>query len=128
VDEDGIKPAGADTRESQTMAQRVEVQLTDDLDGVDIPVGKGQTVAFGLDGKLYEIDLSNKNATAFRKVLAPYVDAGRLLRNTRGARVTRTHIGADNHTIKQWARSNGYQVNDRGRIPKEIRQAFEAAN
>jgi nucleoid-associated protein Lsr2 len=110
------------------MAQRVEVQLTDDLDGVVIPAGKGQTVAFGLDGKSYEIDLSNKNAASFRKVLAPYVDAGRLLRNTRGARVTRTHIGADNHTIKQWARSNGYEVNDRGRIPKEIREAFEAAN
>jgi hypothetical protein len=110
------------------MAQRVEVQLTDDLDGVDIPAGNGQTVAFDLDGKSYEIDLSNKNAAVFRKVLAPYVDAGRLLRNTRGAQVTRTHIGADNHTVKQWARSNGYEVNDRGRIPKQIREAFEAAN
>ena len=110
------------------MAQRVEVQLTDDLDGVDIPAGKGQTVAFGLDGTSYEIDLSNKNAAAFRKVLAPYVDAGRLLRSTRGARVTRTYIGADNHTIKQWARSNGYEVNDRGRIPNDIREAFESAN
>ncbi|HEY0693872.1 MAG TPA: Lsr2 family protein [Kribbella sp.] len=110
------------------MAQRVEVQLTDDLDGVDIPAGKGQTVAFELDGTSYEIDLSNKNAVAFRRVLAPYVDAGRLLRNARGARVTRTYVGADNHTIKQWARSNGYEVNDRGRISKEIREAFEAAN
>jgi hypothetical protein len=110
------------------MAQRVEVQLTDDLDGVDIPAGKGQTVAFGLDGTSYEIDLSNKNAAAFRKVLAPYVDAGRLLRSTSGAQVTRTYIGADNHTIKQWARSNGYQVNDRGRIPNDVREAFESAN
>jgi hypothetical protein len=127
LDEDGFKPV-LPTRGRQTMAQRVQVQLTDDLDGIDIPAGKGQTVAFELDGKSYEIDLSNKNAAAFRKVLAPYVEAGRLLRNTRGARVTHTHIGADNHTIKQWARSNGYEVNDRGRMPKEIREAFEAAN
>jgi hypothetical protein len=58
------------------MAQRVEVRLTDDLDGTDIPVGKGQTLTFALDGQTYEIDLTNKNAGALRKVFTPYVDGG----------------------------------------------------
>ncbi|WP_328995798.1 Lsr2 family protein [Kribbella sp. NBC_01245] len=110
------------------MAQRVEIQLTDDLDGTDIPAGKGDTITFALDGKTYEVDLTNKNAAALRKALAPYVDAGRPLKNSRGARVKRTTVGSDSRTIKEWARANGYEVNDRGRIPNEIREAFEAAN
>lgn len=103
-------------------------QLTDDLDGTDIPAGKGETLTFALDGKTYEIDLSMKNSNHLRQALSPYVAAGRPLKNSRGAKINRTHISADNRTIKEWARANGYQVNDRGRIPNNVRQAFEAAN
>ena len=110
------------------MAQRVEVSLTDDLTGGDIPAGKGETLAFALDGKTYEIDLTSKNATALRKALAPYIGAGRPVKNSRGVRVKRTQVDADSRTIKEWARSNGYEVNDRGRIPNQIREAFDAAN
>jgi hypothetical protein len=110
------------------VAQRVEVQLTDDLDGTVIPAGKGETLLFALDGKAYEIDLSTKNAAALRKVLRPYVEAGRRLRNSRGVRVKRTEVGSSNRTIKEWARANGFEVADRGRIPSRIREAFEAAN
>jgi len=110
------------------MAQRTEVFLTDDLDGTNIPVGKGGTLTFALDGKTYEIDLTAKNTNALRKVLTPYIEAGRQVRTSRGARIKRTAVGADPRTIKEWARANGYEVNDRGRIPSEIRVAFEAAN
>ena len=110
------------------MAQRTQVYLTDDLDGTNIPAGKGETVTFALDGKTYEIDLTSKHSTALRKVLSPYIEAGRAVRTRRGVRVTRTHVGADVRTIKEWARANGYQVNDRGRVPKDIREAFDAAN
>ena len=110
------------------MSQRLEVKLTDDLTGTDIPAGKGETVTFGLDGKTYEIDLTNKNATALRKALAPYVSAGRRRRNSRGVRVKRTAVSSDSHTIKEWARANGYEVNGRGRVPNGIREAFDAAN
>lgn len=110
------------------MAQRIEVQLTDDIDGTDIPAGRGETITFALDGKAYEIDLTNKNATALRKTLAPYVSAGRPVKSSRGARVKRTTVGSNSRTIKEWARANGYEVNDRGRIPNDIREAFEAAN
>ncbi|MFB6718690.1 Lsr2 family protein [Kribbella sp. NPDC056345] len=110
------------------MAQRVEVQLTDDLDGTDIATGKGETLTFGLDGHTYEIDLTNKNAGALRKVLSPYVGAGRRVKTSRGARVRHTQIGPDATTLREWARANGYEVSDRGRIPANVREAFEAAN
>jgi hypothetical protein len=110
------------------MARRTQVLLTDDLDGTNIPVGKGETVTFALDGKTYEIDLTSKNGKALRKVLKPYIEAGRSVTTSRGVRVKRTPVAADVRTIKEWARANGYEVNDRGRVPNEIRAAFEAAN
>jgi hypothetical protein len=67
------------------MAQRVVVELTDDISGAEIPAGRGETVTFSLDGRSYEIDLTAKNANALRKVLSPYIDAGRL-RSPAGAR------------------------------------------
>lgn len=110
------------------MAQRVEVRLSDDLTGDDIPSGKGETVTFALDGQTYEIDLNNKNAGVLRKALSPYVSAGRRVTTSRGAKVRRTQVGPDAKTIKEWARANGYEVAGRGRVPNEIREAFAAAN
>jgi hypothetical protein len=110
------------------MVQRVEILLTDDLDGSKIPAGKGETVVFALDGKSYEIDLCARHAAALRAALGPYVGAGRPVNNSRGRRVTRTTVGADARTVKEWARANGYEVKDRGRVPDHIREAFEAAN
>jgi hypothetical protein len=114
--------------ESTAMAQRTEVLLTDDLEGTNISAGKGGTITFALDGKTYEIDLNTKNGNALRKILAPYVEAGRAVRTSRGVKVRRTQVGADVRTIKEWARANGYEFNDRGRVPNHIREAFEAAN
>jgi hypothetical protein len=110
------------------MSQKVQVLLTDDLDGTDIPEGKGETLTFALDGQTYEIDLSTKNANALRKTLAPYVDAGRRVKTSRGVKVKRTQVSSDVRTIREWAQANGYEVNDRGRIPNDVRTAFEAAN
>jgi hypothetical protein len=109
------------------MARRTVVRLTDDLSGAEIPAGKGETVAFSLDGRSYEIDLTATNASGLRKALRPYIEAGRPIKNSR-RRPTRTRIAADTVTVKQWARANGYQVRGRGRIPKVVRAAFEAAN
>jgi len=109
------------------MAQRLEVQLTDDIDGTEIRSGKGETVSFGLDGNSYEIDLNAKNARMLRKALRPYVDAGRPLKGSR-RRPFRTEVAADTRTVREWARANGYQVRDRGRVPSEVLAAFEAAN
>jgi hypothetical protein len=61
------------------MAQRIEVQLVDDLDGTVAQ----QTVKFGIDGKTYEIDLNDKNEAKLRKALAPFMEKGRYVRPTR---------------------------------------------
>ena len=110
------------------MVQRVEILLTDDLDGSQISAGKGETVPFALDGTSYEIDLRTRHAAALRAALGPYVEAGGPIKNRRGRRVTRTTLDADARTVKEWARANGYEVNDRGRVPAHIRDAFDAAN
>jgi len=110
------------------MVQRVEILLTDDLDGSELPAGKGETVLFALDGTSYEIDLRTRHAAALRAALGPYVEAGRPIKNRRGRRVTRATVDADARTVREWARPNGYEVNDRGRVPANIREAFGAAN
>jgi hypothetical protein len=107
------------------MAQKVHITLEDDLDGGDAT----ETVAFGLDGRSYEIDLNDKNAAKLRDALAPYVAAGRRAGGSRAtAAKRRTQMGTSAREIRDWARSNGHKVPDRGRIPSDVREAFEAAH
>jgi hypothetical protein len=108
------------------MAQKVHIVLEDDLDGSPAT----ETVSFGLDGKTYEIDLNDKNAGKLRDALAQYVGAGRSVGGARRGRKpsTSTNLGPSAREIRDWARSNGHDVPDRGRIPADVRAAFEAAN
>jgi len=110
------------------MVQRHIVQLVDDLDGSPID-GDGSTVKFGLDGKSYEIDLTDTNAATLRDALAPFIKAGRSVGTTRGAstRSSRSSSG-DLSAIREWANANGYTVGDRGRIPAAVRGAYESAH
>ena len=105
------------------MAQKVHITLEDDLDGGDA----SETVAFGLDGRSYEIDLNDKNAKALRDALARYVAAARRSGGrTSGAK--RRSASSNAREIRDWARSNGHKVPDRGRIPASVREAYEAAH
>jgi hypothetical protein len=107
------------------MAQKVSVTLVDDIDGSEAV----ETVLFGLDGASYEIDLNKKNAAALRGALAAYLGHGRKSAvGKRGRRTTRTSIGPGPSELRDWARSNGYTVSDRGRVSAEIRDAFNAAH
>lgn len=111
------------------MAERVIRQLVSDLSGEDIKPGKGRTVSFSFDGATYTIDLTDKEFTAFEKVLAPYTGKGSKVRAARGARSEGTKGGKpDLAAVRAWAKSNGYTVSDRGRIAQEIVSAFKAAN
>ncbi|MFK5634260.1 Lsr2 family protein [Ornithinimicrobium sp. LYQ103] len=113
------------------MAQKVQTILVDDIEGTEITDG-GQTVQFAVDGVTYEIDLSDKNAVKMRETLQFYVDharrvGGRRQPGTGGggtSRTDKTQLAA----IRRWARDNGHQVSDRGRIKKEIVDAYEAAH
>ncbi len=104
------------------MAQRVVVTLSDDIDGGEAE----ETVAFGLDGKSYEIDLSAANADKLRDALLPYLQAGRR-RSRSGKAYKRTSVAPDPAAVRAWARSHGFDVPPRGRIPKKVYEAFDAA-
>ncbi|OHV38088.1 MULTISPECIES: histone-like nucleoid-structuring protein Lsr2 [Pseudofrankia] len=114
------------------MAQKTIVSLIDDLSGEEAD----ETVRFGLDGAQYEIDLSEKNATKLRESLAPFVGAarrsgGRASGSRRvAARTPSRRGGGTDRTadIREWARSNGYTVSDRGRIASNIVEAYEKAH
>ncbi|MDZ8171985.1 histone-like nucleoid-structuring protein Lsr2 [Microbacterium xanthum] len=113
------------------MARRIVHQLVDDLDGSVLEVGEGETVLFSLDGTAYEIDLTDQNAAAFREVLAPYVDAARRVsasRSSSTAAPRRRKPSQDYAAVREWAKENGYQVSDRGRVPATVLEAYEAAH
>lgn len=109
------------------MAQKVNIVLIDDIDGSEAV----ETVSFGLDGTTYEIDLNKKNAAALRDAIGQYVAHARKVTGggrRGGRRSSSTNIGPSAREIRDWARSNGFKVPDRGRIPAEVREAFEKAN
>ncbi|MER5748969.1 Lsr2 family protein [Streptomyces sp. NPDC002088] len=110
------------------MAQKVQVLLVDDLDGGEAD----ETVTFALDGKTYEIDLTTVNADKLRSLLDPYVKGGRRTggRASGGRGKARAATGGSQDTaqIRAWAKENGFEVNDRGRVPATIREAYEKAN
>jgi hypothetical protein len=114
------------------MAQKVDVKYVDDLDGS----AAAGTVSFALDGKSYEIDLSDDNAARLRDALASFVAAARRsgasARRGRGQRVAAepgTSVRADREAtaaIRAWARENGHEVSERGRIPKAVVEAYQS--
>lgn len=107
------------------MAQKVNIILVDDIDGSDAT----ETVSFGLDGTTYEIDLNEKNAAGLRDALSGYVGHARKVTSSRGRKKNNaTTSGPSARELRDWARSNGYEVSDRGRVPAEVREAFNAAH
>ena len=109
------------------MAQRVNVVLVDDIDGDEA----AETVSFALDGVDYEIDLNEKNAEALRETLGRYVDAGRRVggRRRKGQRVAGGgDAGPSAADIRKWARENGWDVPERGRVSADVREAYAAAH
>jgi hypothetical protein len=120
------------------MARKVQVILSDDLDD---SLTADETVAFSIDGTDYEIDLASQHATELRDAFSRYADAGRKITRGRasgggrsratggagtrpGGRIDREQAGA----IRDWARKNGHEVSDRGRIPSTVVEAFQAAH
>jgi hypothetical protein len=106
------------------MAQKVTVALEDDLDGGPAD----ETVRFGIGGVEYEIDLSKKNAAAFRRKLAPYIEHARKAGRGQRRRLGRTWANRDRSgSIRAWAKQAGLAVSARGRIPASVVEQYEAA-
>lgn len=110
------------------VAKRTTVVVQDDLDGTE----GATTVKFGLDGRSYEIDLSEKNEKALRKALEKYLGAATQVAKT-PATGGRQKYGTgparrDTKHIREWLRGQGVEISDRGRIPTDLMQRYEAAN
>lgn len=99
------------------MAQRVTIQLVDDLDGTEAD----ETVTFGLDGTMYEVDLSEQNAKELRTSLDTFIAVARRVSGRKKPKAT-------TKGVREWAREQGYTVSDRGVVPAEIRKAYAAAH
>jgi hypothetical protein len=109
------------------VAQKIQTLFIDDLDGSE---AEG-TIRFGLDGAEYEIDLNAEHAQALRNVLARYVHAARRAgggarRPARGGRRASAG-GVDSTEVREWAKAQGIDVKDRGRVPAELVVKFKAA-
>jgi Lsr2 len=109
------------------VAQKVQTLFVDDIDGT---AAEG-TVRFGLDGTDYEIDLNAEHAQALRDALARYISAGRRVggstrRQARGGRKASAN-GLNTTEVRGWAKAQGIEVKDRGRIPADLVVKFKAA-
>jgi hypothetical protein len=105
------------------MASRTIVELTDDVDGKPA----AETVTFGLDGREFEIDLSEKNAKALRKVFEPWAASARRVGGRKARPTTRVATGVDTAAVRAWAASNGIELSARGRLPKHVVEQYRAA-
>lgn len=110
------------------MMRKLVTQLVDDLDGGEAD----ETVTFALDGRSYEIDLSRDNATLLRKALDEYVTHARRTGEPTRARKSMhapTHRDpSQTRAIREWAQRNDHAVSSRGRIPRPVVTAYEAAH
>lgn len=109
------------------MAQKVQTIFIDDIDGGEAD----GTVRFGLDGTEYEIDLSAAHGDELRKVLNTYVERGRKVAGVarRASRTTgrRSASGVDTAKVREWAKEEGLQIKERGRVPADVIEKYHAA-
>ncbi|MER5384400.1 Lsr2 family protein [Streptomyces sp. NPDC002688] len=110
------------------MAQKIVTVYTDDLTGAESD--EVRTHTFALDGVNYEIDLISDNYDKLFEALAPFIDKGRKTGRVSGAGRARKALadGPSAEEVRDWARKNNYQVNDRGRVPSGIREAYDKAH
>lgn len=110
------------------MAQKIVTVYTDDLTGKESE--EVQTHTFSLDGVNYEIDLVSDNYDKLFEALAPFISSGRKVGRTKAAGGPRrqTPDGPSSEQLRVWARENNYPINDRGRVPASIREAYAKAH
>lgn len=107
------------------MAQKIQTLFIDDIDGGEA----AGTVRFGLDGTEYEIDLSPAHSEELRNALDVYVRHGRRAGGSarRAARVRRAIEPVDTAKVREWAKEQGIQIKDRGRVPAGVLEQYKTA-
>ncbi|SHL24062.1 Lsr2 protein [Pseudonocardia thermophila] len=109
------------------MAKKTTVTLIDDLDGSEAV----EQVEFAVDGRTYEIDLSEANSKRLRELLAPFISAARRVGSGRRSAAGSGRSTSDrvqNQAIREWAQKNGFAVSDRGRLPANVIEAYHKAH
>ena len=101
-------------------------QLISDLSGDEIAEGKGETVEFSYRGTSYKIDLTEKEAAAFDKAIAAYVDNATKVGGRRKS--SPSGSGYNARDVRAWAKSQGIDVPERGRIPGDVLERYKSAN
>jgi hypothetical protein len=106
---------------------------TDDLDGSP----DAETIRFSYNGTSYTIDLAKKNRAAFEKALKPYIDVAQKASSRRGGTTStgrrgrggrRRSSSVDLGAVRAWARENGIEVSERGRVAQSVIDAYHEAN
>jgi hypothetical protein len=114
--------------QAAAMVRRVIERLVDDIDGSEAT----QSVSFGVDGLVYQIDLNDRHADQLRSALGPYVEAARRVRDERGrgrGGARRIVVDKDrNARIRQWALDQGVELPGRGRIAGAVQRAYDAGD
>ena len=111
------------------MAQRTNVVYVSDLSGTEIADNDAPTVHFSYDGTEYSIDLTSKEAEKFYKDMQPYLEAATKVTSKRnGTKRSTTKTGPNPADVRGWAKENGIDVPDRGRIPASVMDAYNSAN
>lgn len=100
------------------------------FDDMDESLDAERTVPFSLEGTAYEIDLHQRNIDKLHKALEPFISKGR--KAGRAVPVkgggSKKAANPELDAIRQWAGKNGHRVSDKGRIPRDVVEAYEAAN
>ncbi|MBJ8343926.1 Lsr2 family protein [Antrihabitans sp. YC2-6] len=118
------------------------IEVTDDFDGKEIQEGLAEAIEFGFEGTTYRIDLRPENAEKFRKDLSKWVAAAAKVTGTRGrprkaastASVSSPKASGSGRSkeelanIREWAKKNGHEVSERGRISRSVQDAYDAAH
>ncbi len=118
------------------MARATIEQITDDVDGSELDPSEVIVQTFTINGVDYSLDLGAKSAEKFDKDMQKWIDkatkiGGRQRRATPKQAPATSEVRSDKSqlaAIREWARENGYEVSDRGRIPNAIVEAFNAAH
>jgi hypothetical protein len=109
------------------VAQKVNIILVSDLSGGEAD----ETVSFALDGTNYELDLSSKEADKFRGLFQDYVAVARKTSSGRGRKSSGKSGGSgrsDLADVRAWAKEQGMEVSERGRVSQDVLSAYDAAH
>lgn len=109
------------------MAKKAVIYYVDDYDGQDIAEGDHHHAEFSWEGRKYEMDLSGRNYELLESALKPFIENAAQVGRPKSVYKSVKRDPAQVKAIREWARSKGYEISDKGRIPVEIETAYNQA-